>query len=128
VANEGSLRHATIIASDTAITGLSSVHVDNSLAFAPIVFAGDGVVAGVVGVIDASGLTGCARCVSGPREAVDAQGRLVDDETLGVTNPFVDSGDPLTTVPLDFVGQPIPQGGGPDLGAHERPAASQSQG
>jgi hypothetical protein len=119
IADEGSLRHVTVVSSRAAVTGHVALRVDNSLAFAPTVFAGSGVVAGVVGVVG-SAPEGCARCVSGPREAIDVHGRLVDDLVLGVENPFVDAGDPQTTVPFDLFGVAIPQGEGPDLGACER--------
>jgi hypothetical protein len=121
VAGRGELRHVTVRATGTAFIGASGLRVDNSLGLAPVAFGGDGVTAGIVGVLEGSDAGTCTTCVVGPATAVDEGGGLVPDDVLGAPNPFVDVGDPLLAVATDLDGLPIPQGPAPDLGARERP-------
>lgn len=121
VGQRGELRHVTVRASTIAFSGEAALRIDNSLGLAPVVFAGDGVVVGIVGVLEGSDVGSCAGCVVGPPAAVAADATLADDDVLGAPNPFVDVGDPLVTVAVDLDGLPVPQGPGPDLGARERP-------
>jgi hypothetical protein len=122
IGRRGELRHVTVRASTTAFRGEASLRIENSLGLAPVVFAGDGVVVGIVGVLEGSDVGSCAGCVVGPAAAVGTDATLANDDVLGARNPFVDVGDPRVTVAVDLDGQPVPQGSGPDLGARERPA------
>jgi hypothetical protein len=115
------LRHATVLApvavrADGGVPVLRNTAVVGAVAF-------DGVVdAGVVGVVGGlPEITACPRCILAPAGAVDDSGHLAPDDLLGVPNPLVDGGAREDAVDADIDGDRVPAGGGPDVGADERP-------
>lgn len=133
-ADAGRLAQVTLLSTGLAARGpepeaATPLALENLLFRAPLGVEGDvagGVVGYVVDVLDSfdPATLVCSRCIEGTSAALDEDGGLNSDEDLGVVNPFVDVGDDAG-VAADLDGLSIPQGAGPDLGARERPVASE---